>query len=240
MAKAHLKVHMGGIATAIEFYQSAPTPNLILLESRSEPKQLLEQLAQLSEYCDPDLEGRGDRPLQRCRALPRTHPLRYFRICHRAGVDGRHRQRGFVDLRRSGSRADRPLDRLHRRQGRRRLLDHRPQCGLGDVVAVQVGSGRRRSRPGFRHGQHQFRPGSGAGHRRGGVLARAHRRGLSRPPAGPVRRASVAACGALDARAGLRLRSRRLHAAHRHRAAQRCRCWCSTSRMSGPAGPRTR
>lgn len=53
MAKAHVKVHMGGIATAIEFYQSAPTPNLILLESRSEPKQLLEQLGQLSEYCDP-------------------------------------------------------------------------------------------------------------------------------------------------------------------------------------------
>ncbi|RWM09439.1 MAG: CtpF protein [Mesorhizobium sp.] len=53
MAKAHLKVHMGGIATAIEFYQSAPTPNLILLESRSEPKQLLEQLAQLAEHCDP-------------------------------------------------------------------------------------------------------------------------------------------------------------------------------------------
>src|SRR5438445_520694 len=53
MTKAHLKVHMGGVPTAIEFYQSAPTPNLILLESRSEPKQLLEQLAQLSEYCDP-------------------------------------------------------------------------------------------------------------------------------------------------------------------------------------------
>ena len=34
-AKAHLKVHMGGIATAIEFSQSAPTPNLLLLESRS-------------------------------------------------------------------------------------------------------------------------------------------------------------------------------------------------------------
>jgi pilus assembly protein CpaE len=53
MAKAHLKVHMGGVPTAIEFYQSAPTPNLIMLESRSEPKQLLEQLAQLAEYCDP-------------------------------------------------------------------------------------------------------------------------------------------------------------------------------------------
>jgi pilus assembly protein CpaE len=53
MSRAHLKVHMGGIATAVEFYQTAPTPNLILLESRSEPKQLLEQLTQLSEYCDP-------------------------------------------------------------------------------------------------------------------------------------------------------------------------------------------
>jgi pilus assembly protein CpaE len=53
MAKAHLKVHMGGVATAIEFYQSAPTPNLIILESRSEPKALLESLRQLSEVCDP-------------------------------------------------------------------------------------------------------------------------------------------------------------------------------------------
>lgn len=53
MARAHLKVHMGGIPTAIEFYQSAPTPNLIILESRAEPKQLLEQLFQLSEHCDP-------------------------------------------------------------------------------------------------------------------------------------------------------------------------------------------
>jgi pilus assembly protein CpaE len=53
MAKAHLKVHMGGIETAIEFYRSAPTPNLILLESRNEPKELLESLRKLSEVCDP-------------------------------------------------------------------------------------------------------------------------------------------------------------------------------------------
>lgn len=53
MAKAHLKVHMGGIATAIEFYQSAPTPNLIVLESRAEPQELISQLGELSEYCDP-------------------------------------------------------------------------------------------------------------------------------------------------------------------------------------------
>ena len=53
MSKTHLKVHMGGVATAIEFYQSSPTPNLIILESRSEPKELLEALRQLAEYCDP-------------------------------------------------------------------------------------------------------------------------------------------------------------------------------------------
>ncbi|WP_195164381.1 AAA family ATPase [Mesorhizobium sp. NBSH29] len=53
MSKAHLKVHMGGLATAIEFYQSAPTPNLIILESRAEPKELLESLGQLAEFCDP-------------------------------------------------------------------------------------------------------------------------------------------------------------------------------------------
>jgi len=53
MSKAHLKIHMGGIATAIDFYNSAPTPNLIVLESRSEPKALMASLQQLSEFCDP-------------------------------------------------------------------------------------------------------------------------------------------------------------------------------------------
>jgi pilus assembly protein CpaE len=53
MAKAHLKVHMGGIATAIEFYQSAQTPNLIIVESREEPKQLIASLTRMAEVCDP-------------------------------------------------------------------------------------------------------------------------------------------------------------------------------------------
>ncbi|MBN9233346.1 MULTISPECIES: AAA family ATPase [Phyllobacteriaceae] len=53
MAKAHLKVHMGGIPTAIEFYHSAPTPNLIVLETRAEPKEMLDQLGRLAEHCDP-------------------------------------------------------------------------------------------------------------------------------------------------------------------------------------------
>ncbi len=53
MAKAHLKVHMGGVATAIEFYQTAPTPNLIILESRAEPRALIASLTQLADVCDP-------------------------------------------------------------------------------------------------------------------------------------------------------------------------------------------
>jgi pilus assembly protein CpaE len=54
MSKAHLKVHMGGLETAVDFYQSAPTPNLIILESRLEPKALLASLEQLAEVCDPN------------------------------------------------------------------------------------------------------------------------------------------------------------------------------------------
>ena len=53
MAKTHLKVHMGGIGTAIDFYQSAQTPNLIIVESREEPKQLIASLTQLAQVCDP-------------------------------------------------------------------------------------------------------------------------------------------------------------------------------------------
>jgi len=53
MAKAHLQVHMGGVETAVEVYRGSPTPNLIILESRREPKNLLESLHALSEYCDP-------------------------------------------------------------------------------------------------------------------------------------------------------------------------------------------
>ena len=53
MSKAHVKVHMGGISAAMEFYRSAPTPNLIVLESRDSADELLHNLDTLSEVCDP-------------------------------------------------------------------------------------------------------------------------------------------------------------------------------------------
>ena len=33
LAKAHVSVHMGGVAAAVAHYQESPTPNLILIES---------------------------------------------------------------------------------------------------------------------------------------------------------------------------------------------------------------
>jgi pilus assembly protein CpaE len=52
MAKAHVKLHMGGIVAAIEAFRSAPTPNLIIIESASERAQLIANLDALAEFCD--------------------------------------------------------------------------------------------------------------------------------------------------------------------------------------------
>nr|WP_244636637.1 CpaE family protein [Limoniibacter endophyticus] len=52
MAKAHLKMNMGGIAAAIEFYRDAPTPNLIIIESRMSAQELMAALGDLAEHCD--------------------------------------------------------------------------------------------------------------------------------------------------------------------------------------------
>jgi len=53
MFKTHLKVLMGGLDAAIDLYQTGATPNLIILESKSEPRELLASLERLAEVCDP-------------------------------------------------------------------------------------------------------------------------------------------------------------------------------------------
>jgi len=52
MSKAHLKVQTGGIAAAAEAYRSAPTPNVIIIESLSHGEDLLAGLDSLAEVCD--------------------------------------------------------------------------------------------------------------------------------------------------------------------------------------------
>jgi pilus assembly protein CpaE len=52
MARAHLKVHTGGIGAAAEFYQAAATPNLIIVESRLPRDRLEVELERLASVCD--------------------------------------------------------------------------------------------------------------------------------------------------------------------------------------------
>src|ERR1700752_286749 len=52
MAKAHLRIQMGGLTAAIEAYQSSPTPNVIILESDNRSDEILDGLDQLANYCD--------------------------------------------------------------------------------------------------------------------------------------------------------------------------------------------
>lgn len=53
MVKAHLRVHPGGIRAASELYASAPTPNLVIIESRFGAAELLSELEALADVCDP-------------------------------------------------------------------------------------------------------------------------------------------------------------------------------------------
>ncbi len=52
MARAHLRIQMGGLVAAIEAYQSSPTPNVIILESESRNEDILGGLDQLAPVCD--------------------------------------------------------------------------------------------------------------------------------------------------------------------------------------------
>lgn len=51
LGKAHLTVHMGGIAAAIDLYQKAPTPNVILIETDPDT-DILDGLDELAAVCD--------------------------------------------------------------------------------------------------------------------------------------------------------------------------------------------
>jgi pilus assembly protein CpaE len=52
LGKAHLKIQMGGMAAAAEAYRSAPTPNVIVLETDARG-DILAGLDQLATVCDP-------------------------------------------------------------------------------------------------------------------------------------------------------------------------------------------
>lgn len=53
LAKARVTVRMGGVQTALAFYENASTPNLIIIESLLDRGPLLADLDRLAEVCDP-------------------------------------------------------------------------------------------------------------------------------------------------------------------------------------------
>ncbi|GJL93903.1 MAG: pilus assembly protein CpaE [Hyphococcus sp.] len=53
LSKAHLTIHMGGLAKAVDQFQGAATPNLIILETMADGAAIFAQLAELAEVCDP-------------------------------------------------------------------------------------------------------------------------------------------------------------------------------------------
>ncbi len=53
MEKVHLRVQMGGPQAAVEAYRSAPTPNVIILETDGGREVLIACLDKLAEVCDP-------------------------------------------------------------------------------------------------------------------------------------------------------------------------------------------
>jgi pilus assembly protein CpaE len=53
MSKVGLRITSGGIAAAANMFASAPTPNLIILETKTNSSSLLSELAPLASVCDP-------------------------------------------------------------------------------------------------------------------------------------------------------------------------------------------
>jgi pilus assembly protein CpaE len=53
-SRTQMTVAMGGLPAAAEAYEDAPTPNVIIVESGDTAPNLLAQLDELAEVCDPD------------------------------------------------------------------------------------------------------------------------------------------------------------------------------------------
>ena len=56
MANVSMEVIQGGVAKAIEVFQSQPMPHLIIVESTGKPKQILAQLDELALLCDENVK----------------------------------------------------------------------------------------------------------------------------------------------------------------------------------------
>jgi pilus assembly protein CpaE len=77
LAKAHVKIQMGGIVAATEAYKNSPTPNVILIETDARAADILGGLDTLAEVCDA-----GTRVI----VLGRVNDVTLYRELTRRGV----------------------------------------------------------------------------------------------------------------------------------------------------------
>ena len=77
LARAHLRIQMGGLVAAIEAYQSSATPNVIILKFESRNEDILGGLDQLAPVCDA---------ATRVIIIGRMNDVRLYRELVRRGV----------------------------------------------------------------------------------------------------------------------------------------------------------
>jgi pilus assembly protein CpaE len=77
LARAHVKIQMGGIAAAAEAFRNSPTPNVIVIETDSRTDDILGGLDQLAAVCDA-----GTRVI----VLGRVNDVSLYRGLTRRGV----------------------------------------------------------------------------------------------------------------------------------------------------------
>jgi pilus assembly protein CpaE len=51
MSRAHVSIQLGGVSAAVQFYQTQPTPNVLVVETHSGRDQVMAELASLAEVC---------------------------------------------------------------------------------------------------------------------------------------------------------------------------------------------
>lgn len=54
MARAHMSVQLGGVLQAAQIYHGESTPNLVVVESHGDRAQIMAELAQFAEVCQPN------------------------------------------------------------------------------------------------------------------------------------------------------------------------------------------
>lgn len=77
MKNVTMDVFEGGVPAAIQYYVNETTPNLLIIESAGDPRQLLSELDSLAEYCDENI---------RVLVLGQTNDIRLYRELMRRGV----------------------------------------------------------------------------------------------------------------------------------------------------------